>query len=119
MVLVCAADVFRKFRKIYQFLKIHKKSVISKCQVFCVCFFKSTRPVCNHKYLNSIKTALKTLIFFKKLIFCIYEPKNREVIDNSSKTQLYFSPLQCTYWGKNSFQYQKGLVGKKIWKVAT
>ena len=69
------------------------------------CFFKSTRQVCNHLYLNSIKTALKTRIFFKKIDFCIFEPKNREVIENSSKTPLNFSPLQCTYLGENSFQY--------------
>ena len=37
--------------------------------VKCLMFFKSTRLVCNHLYLNSIKTALKTLIFFKNLIF--------------------------------------------------
>ena len=56
------------------------------------------------------KTALETLIFLKKLIFAFFEPKNREVIENSSKTPLNFSPLQCTYLGKNSFQ---GLVRKK------
>ena len=57
------------------------------------CFFKSTRQVCNHLYLNLIKTALQTLIFFKKLIFAFFEPKNREVIENFSKTPLNFSPL--------------------------
>ena len=72
--------------------------------VWCV-FFKAARPVCNHLYLILIKTALKTLIFFKKMFFCIFNPKNREVIENSSKTPLNFCPLQCTYLGKNSFQY--------------
>ena len=76
-------------------------------------FFKSTRQVCNHLYLNLIKTALKTLIFFKNLIFAFFEPKNREVIENSSKTPLNFGSLQYTYLGKNSFQYHKGLVRKK------
>ena len=52
----------------YQFLKIHKKSVISKMSSVRW-FFKSTRPVCNHVYLNSIKTALKALNLVKKLIF--------------------------------------------------
>ena len=64
MILVCAVDDFRKFRKIRK---------IAKCQVFGV--FKSTRQVCNPLYLNSIKTALKTLIFFKKLIFAFLNPK--------------------------------------------
>ena len=39
MILVCAADDFRKFRKIRKiiiFLKIHKKSFKAKCQVFDV-----------------------------------------------------------------------------------
>ena len=39
------------------------------------------------------------------LIFCIFEPKNCEVIEKSSKAPLNFSPLKCTYLGKNSFQY--------------
>ena len=114
MILVCAADDFRKFRKNlenYQFLKIHKKSVISK-MLNVWCFFKSTGQVCNHLYLNSIKTALKTLIFLKN-DFCIFEPKNREVNENTSKTPLCFSPLQCTYLGKNSFHNHLGLVRKK------
>ena len=75
-------------------------------------FFMSNRQVCNHLYLNSIKTALKTLIFFKKLIFAFLNPKNHEVIE-TSKTPLSFSPLQCTYLGKKSFRYHKGLVRKK------
>ena len=77
MILVCAADDFRKFRKIWKiinFLKIHKKSVISKMPSVW-CFFKLTRQVCNHLYLNSMKTALKTLIFIKKLIIAFSNPK--------------------------------------------
>ena len=74
------------------------------------CFFKSTRQVCNHLYLNLKKLHSKRLFYLKKLIFAFFEPKNREVIENSSKIPLNFSPLQCTYLGKNSFQ---GLVRKK------
>ena len=69
------------------------------------CFSKSTREVCNHLCLNSIKTALKNAYFLQKVDVCIFEPKNREVIENSSKPPLNFKPLQCTYLGKNSFQY--------------
>ena len=58
----------------YQFLKIHKKSVISKMSSI-LCFFNSTRQACNHMYLNWIQTALKMLIFFKKLIFAFLNPK--------------------------------------------
>ena len=46
------------------------------------------------------KNALKTIIFFKSLIF---EPKNCEVIETSFKTPLNFSPLKCTYSGKIHF----------------
>ena len=35
------------------------------------------------------------------------------MIENSSKTPLNISPLQCTYLGKKSFQYHQGLVRKK------
>ena len=51
------------------------------------------------------KTALETLVFFKKFDFFIFEPKNREVRENSSKTPLNLSSLQYIYLGKNSFQY--------------
>ena len=70
MILVCAADDFRKFREIsenYQFSKIHKKSVTRKMSsIWC---FSSRLGWFAILYLNSIKTALKTLIFFKTLIF--------------------------------------------------
>ena len=38
--------------------------------------------------------------FLQKFDFCIFEPKNCEVIVSSSKAVLYFSPLKCTYLGK-------------------
>ena len=69
------------------------------------CVFKSTRQVWNLLYLKSIKTALKTLIFFQKVDFCIFEPKKREVIENFSKTPFNFSPLQCTYLDKDQTGY--------------
>ena len=69
------------------------------------CFFKATRQVCNHLYLNLIKNCTQNAYFLQKVDFCIFEPKNREVIENSSKTPLSFSPLQSTCLGKNSFQY--------------
>ena len=77
MILVCAADDFRKISENSennQFLKSDEKSVISKMSSGW-CFFKSTRQVCNHLYLNLIKTALKTLVFFKNLIFAFLNPK--------------------------------------------
>ena len=107
MILVCAADDFRKFRKFWKiinFLKIIKNLSQANCQVFGV--FQVDWACLQSSVLEfRIKTALKTLSFFKKLIFCIFELKNCEMIENSSKTPLNFSPLQCTYLGKNSFQY--------------
>ena len=40
--------------------------------------------------------------FLRKIDSCIliFEPKNCEVKENSSKAPLNFSPLKCTYLGK-------------------
>ena len=51
------------------------------------------------------KNCTQNAYFLQKVDFCISEPKTCEVIDNSSKTPLNFSPLQYTYLGKNSYQY--------------
>ena len=51
------------------------------------------------------KNCTHNACFIQKFDFCIFEPKNREVIENFSKTPLNFSSLQYTYLGKNSFQY--------------
>ena len=59
------------------------------------------------------KSCTQNAYFLQKVDFCIFEPQNREVIENSSKTPLNFSQLQCTYLGENSFQYHLGLVSKK------
>ena len=48
------------------------------------------------------KTILKTLIFLKNN-FYIFEPKNREVIENDFKASLNFSRLKGTYLGKIHF----------------
>ena len=56
------------------------------------------------------KNCTQNAYFLQKVDFCIFEPQNRERIENSSKTPINFSLLQCTYLGKNSFQYHWGLV---------
>ena len=107
MILVCAADDFRKNQKKsenYQFLKKHKK-ICHKQKVKFLVFFKSTRRVCIQLYLYLDKNCTQNAFFLQKDDFCIFEPKNREVIENSSKTPVNNSPLQCIYLGKNSFQY--------------
>ena len=48
------------------------------------------------------KTTLKTFIFLKN-IFYIFEPKNREVIENYFKASLNFSQLKGTYLDKIHF----------------
>ena len=45
-------------------------------------------------------TTLKMLIF---LFFYIFEPQNREVVENYFKASLYFSRLKGTYLGKIHF----------------
>ena len=73
-----------------------------------VFFFKLTRQVCNQLCLNSIKTCTQNAYFLQKVDLCIFEPKNREVIENSYKAPLSFGPLQYTYLGKT-----QGLVRNK------
>ena len=51
------------------------------------------------------KNCTQNAYFLQKFDFCIFEPKNREAIENSSKTPINFSSLQYTYLGKISFQY--------------
>ena len=51
------------------------------------------------------KNCSQNAYFLQKVDVRIFEPKNREVIENSAETPLNFSPLQGTYFGKNSFQY--------------
>ena len=46
-------------------------------------------------------TTLKTLNFF--IFFYIFEPQNREVIENYFKASLNFSRLKGTYLGKIHF----------------
>ena len=48
------------------------------------------------------KTILKTLIFLKNNFF-IFQPKNREVIENCFKESLNISRLKGTYLGKIHF----------------
>ena len=48
-------------------------------------------------------TTLKMLIFFFFFFFYIFEPQNREVIENYFKASLYFSRLKGTYLGKIHF----------------
>ena len=77
MFLGCAADDFRKFRKIRNIInlkKIIKKSVISKMSSVW-CFFQVDYAGLQSPVLEFDKTALKTLIFFKKLIFAFLNPK--------------------------------------------
>ena len=64
MILVCAADDFRKYGKMQKlrFKKNHIK-ICHKQKIKCLVFFKSARQVCNYLNFNSIKTALKRLIY--------------------------------------------------------
>ena len=106
MILVCAADDFRKFRKFWKiinFLKIIKNLSQANCQVFGV--FQVDWACLQSPVLEFDKNCTQNTYFRQKVDFCIFELKNHEMIENSSKTPLNFSPLQCTYLGKNSFQY--------------
>ena len=107
MIIVCAADDFRKFRKIgkiVNFLKNHKKIVINKMSSVW-CFFQVDKAGLQSPVLEFDKYCTQNAYFLKKVDFFIFKPKHREMIENPSKTPLNFSPLQCSYLGKNSIQY--------------
>ena len=77
MFLVCAADDFQKYRKM---LKMRCKKIVKICHIkqtikCLVCFLSPLDEFCNHLNFNLIKTELKRLIFFKKLIFAFLNPK--------------------------------------------
>ena len=96
MILVCAADDFRKYWQ-WAFNKNNlKKSVISKSSsVWCISSWLDWFVIT----CTSIRLKLQLkCLFFSKVDFYIFEPQNREVIENSSKVQLNFSPLKCTYF---------------------
>ena len=63
-------------------------------------FFKSARCVCYLQHFNLPKTALKKAYFLQKLIFCIFESKYREAIENSSKAHLAFDHWNAHFWTK-------------------
>ena len=52
------------------------------------CFFKSTRQVYKLPVFEFDKNCTQNAYFFQKVDFCIFEAKNCEVIENSSKTPL-------------------------------
>ena len=68
-------------------------------------FFQVDWACLQSPVLEFDKNCTQNAYFFQKVDFCIFEPKNREVIEKSSKAPLSFSPIQCTYLGKNPFQY--------------
>ena len=51
------------------------------------------------------KNCTQNAYFPQEFEFCIFEPQNHEVMENSSKTPLNVSSLQYTYLGKKYFQY--------------
>ena len=58
-------------------------------------------------HFNSIKTALNAY-FLQKVDFCIFEPRNKELIENSFKAPLNCSPLKCIYLGISLARSQSG-----------
>ena len=83
-ILVYAADDIQKYQKMQKLIFFKKIIKISHEQkIKCLVFFKSERRVCNNLNVNSIKAALKTLNFFKKLIFAFLNIK----VVNLKKTQ--------------------------------
>ena len=67
------------------------------------CKFRPYLPGLTQLQLEK-KNCTQTLIFFKSLIFAFLSPKIVKRY-KSSKASFNFSPLKCTYLGKNSLQY--------------
>ena len=103
MILVCTAEDFRKFRKIQKIINLKKnhKKICHKQNVKCLMFFQVDKAGLQSPVLEFDKNCTQNGYFLQKLNFCIFEPQNREVIENSSKTPLNFSSLHYTYLGKN------------------
>ena len=104
MILVCVADDFRKFRKIRKIISFQmflKNLSQAKCQLFGV--FQVDKAGWQSPVLEFDKNCTQNVYFLQKVDFCIFEPKNRKVIENPSKTTLNFSPLHCTYLDKKYF----------------
>ena len=51
--------------------------------------------------------------FLQKLDFCIFEPKNCKMIENSSNAPLNFSPPKCNIRAKNHFNIIRAKSEKK------
>ena len=56
-------------------------------------FFMSAWRIWNHLYFNSKKNCTQNPYFLQKFDFCIFEPKNCKMIENSYNAPLNFSPL--------------------------
>ena len=92
------SENFGKFGKLSIFKKIIKNLSKAKCQVFDV--FQVDKAGLQSPVLEFDKNCTQNGYFRQKLNFCIFEPQNCEVIENSSKTPLNFSSLHYTYLGK-------------------
>ena len=88
MILVGAADAKNAENELLKKI-CHKQKFNYKV------FFKSAKWVYYHLYFILIRTTNLNAYCLQKVDFCIYEPNNFEVIENSSKAPL-FSSLKCT-----------------------
>ena len=82
--------------------------------------FKSPRCVCYHLYFNPIKkTALKALIFFKKLIFAFFNPNIVKWKKTFPKHRLALVHWSAHIWSKIHCNIISAWLEKWNWKVAT
>ena len=82
------------------FKKNHKKSfIIKNSGVWCFFKLDGFEIICT----SIKKKCTQNPYFLQKFEFCIFELKNCEVIENSFKALLNFSPFKCTYLGKGNF----------------
>ena len=86
--------ISEKFGKVPFFKSSFK--ICHKQNVECFVFFQVDLAGLQSPVFELDKNCTQNAYFLQKVYFCIFERKTREVIDNSSKTPLNFSPLQYT-----------------------
>ena len=103
MILVCAVDYFWKYWKNAEKEK-HIK-IVHQQKIRGLVFFSGRldgfKITCTSIWK---KNCTQNPYFLQKFDFCIFEPKNCEVIEKTSKAPINFSPFKCTYLSENSFQ---------------
>ena len=107
MILVCAVDYSRKYRKMWKrdFYLKNSQKIVHKQKFRGLMFFSSRLAGFEITCTSIRKKCPQNPFILHKFDFCTFEPEYCEVIENSFKAPFTcnFSPLKCTYLGQHSF----------------